>query len=221
MGTDDLFHKRKAKKTKDLKRRKATRAPYAKVLIVREGEKTEPHYFNGLKDHYKLNSANVEVCADGSSDPLGIYNFATTRYRQEKSAGDPFDKVYCVFDKYNHASFSQALCAIRDANPRNTFVAIPSIPCFEFWLLLHYKYTTRPFMSSSGASACDQVLAELRTFLHGYAKGNGNMFRMLFIRLEQAKKNAARAAKAAADSGTDNPTTKLHELVAFLQNIKK
>lgn len=132
MGTDDLFHKRKAKKTKDLKRRKARREPFAKVLIVCEGEKTEPHYFNGLKDHYRLNSANVEVCADRGSDPLGIYTFALERYEQEQVAGDPFDKVFCVFDKDNHTNFSQALDAIRDAEPRNTFVAVHSVPCFEF-----------------------------------------------------------------------------------------
>lgn len=51
MGTDNLFHKRKAKKAGDLARRKARRAPYAKELIVCEGEKTEPYYFKSLKDH--------------------------------------------------------------------------------------------------------------------------------------------------------------------------
>lgn len=40
MGTDDRFHKHKAKKASDLARRKARRAPYAKVLIVCEGENT-------------------------------------------------------------------------------------------------------------------------------------------------------------------------------------
>ena len=47
------------------------------------------------------------------------------------------------------------------------------------------------------------------------------MFLILFNRLESAKKNAARAVKSAEDSGTDNPTTRVHELVSFLQNIKK
>jgi len=51
MGSDDLFHKRKAKNAQQLARRKARRAPYAKVLIVCEGEKTEPLYLNDLKDY--------------------------------------------------------------------------------------------------------------------------------------------------------------------------
>ena len=45
MGSEDLFHKRKAKAADSLKRRKAKRSSYDKVLIVCEGEKTEPNYF--------------------------------------------------------------------------------------------------------------------------------------------------------------------------------
>ena len=34
MGTDDLFHKRKARKVTQLQRAKESREPYDKVLIV-------------------------------------------------------------------------------------------------------------------------------------------------------------------------------------------
>ena len=51
MGTDDLFHKRKARKVTQLQRAKESREPYDKVLIVCEGEKTEPHYLMALRDH--------------------------------------------------------------------------------------------------------------------------------------------------------------------------
>ena len=59
MGSDNLFHRRKAKKTSDLARRRAKRSAYQKILIVCEGEKTEPNYFNELIDYYELNTANV------------------------------------------------------------------------------------------------------------------------------------------------------------------
>lgn len=49
MGTDNLFHKRKAKGTRELKREKHKRAPYDKVLIVTEGKKTEPEYFSSIR----------------------------------------------------------------------------------------------------------------------------------------------------------------------------
>lgn len=220
MGTDDLFHKRKAKKTSELERRKARRAPYVKVLIVCEGEKTEPHYFNGVKDHYGLNSANVEVCGDCGSDPLSIIGHAKQRYREEKDAGDAFDRVFCVFDKDAHTNYTQGIDAIRGATPEGVYVAITSVPCFEYWLLLHFNYTSKPYNSSPGNSACNQVLADLRGYMPAYTKGNNDIFSALIDRLDFAKNNAARALKAAEANHTDNPTTRAHELVEFLQNIK-
>lgn len=90
MGTDNLFHKRKAKSAKGLQRRASRRDPYAKVLIVCEGEKTEPHYFQGLRNHYGLNTANVEVCGECGADPNSVLQFAKQRYREERDAGDAF-----------------------------------------------------------------------------------------------------------------------------------
>ena len=220
MGTDNLFHKRKARQARDLARRKGRRVPYAKVLIVCEGEKTEPHYFNELKDHYGLNSANIEICGDCGSDPLSIIRHAKQRYREEKDAGDAFDNVFCVFDKDTHAHYQQCLDTIRSATPKNVYVAITSVPCFEYWLLLHFNYTTRPYDSLPGNSACNQVLAELKGYMAGYTKGSIDTFSALLGQLDFAKNNAIRALQAAEANRTDNPTTKVHELVDFLQNIK-
>lgn len=220
MGTEDLFHKRKAKAASALKRRKVRRAPYAKVMIVCEGEKTEPHYFNGLKDHYELNSANVEICGDCGSDPLSIFNYARQRYREEKDAGDAFDKVFCVFDQDAHTNYTASLDAIRRATPKNVYAAITSVPCFEYWLLLHYLYTTKPYNPLPGNSACNQVLSELKSHFAGYVKGHPTTFSTLLGQLDVAKHNAIRALSTADANHTDNPTTRVHELVEFLQNIK-
>ena len=59
MGTDDLFHKRKAREAESLRRQAAKRVPYDVVLIVCEGEKTEPYYFKGLRKHLRLSNANI------------------------------------------------------------------------------------------------------------------------------------------------------------------
>ena len=72
MGSDDLFRKRKAKTSNALRRHPARRAPYTKVLLVCEGEKTEPDYFKQLKDHLRLHSANVEICSGRGSDPCSL-----------------------------------------------------------------------------------------------------------------------------------------------------
>jgi len=104
MGSDNLFHRRKAKQTRELARKKAKRESYAKVLIVCEGEKTEPNYFNELKDHLALNSANIIITGDCGSSPMAVVDYVRRQYKLAKEAGNPFDKVFCVFDKDTHTS---------------------------------------------------------------------------------------------------------------------
>lgn len=134
MGTDNLHHRRKAKSVNEFARKKAKRAPYAKVLIVCEGEKTEPNYFEWLKDHFRLNNANVTVTGKCGSDPHSVVDHAIWRYKVDRTS-DAFDKVFCVFDRDVHDTYLQALDKIASIKPKNTFVAITSEPCFEYWLL--------------------------------------------------------------------------------------
>lgn len=221
MGSDDLFHKRKSRNLAGLKRRKESRPPYAKVLIVCEGEKTEPLYFKDLRNYYKLSSANIEVTGDCGSAPISVYEYAIERYREEERTGDPFDKVYCVFDKDQHDSYQAVMERIGSTEPADVFIAINSVPCFEYWLILHFNYTTKPYHPLQGNSVGHQVLNDLRQLMPDYQKGQQNVFSRLVEGLEFAKENSKRALIAAHDSHTDNPSTKAHDLVEFLQNIKE
>lgn len=65
MGSDDLFNKRKAKGAKDLARKKSKREAYEKVLIVCEGSKTEPYYFEDIRNCHRLNTLNIIIEARG------------------------------------------------------------------------------------------------------------------------------------------------------------
>jgi len=216
MGSGSSVHKRGAPRS--LERQGASRQPYRKVLVVCEGEKTEPNYFSELRDQFRLNSAAVEICGQGS-DPHSLFRFAQQRYRAEKKHGDPFDKVFCVFDKDSHASYSNARQAIRAARPKDTFEAIHSVPCFEYWLLLHFVYTTHPYSSLPGRSACHQVEMELKQHMP-YSKGDKNIFNQLAGNIDRACDHAQRSLQAAERAGTDNPTTRVHRLVDYLQHIK-
>ena len=53
---------------------------------------------------------------------------------------------------------------------------IPSVPCFEFLLLLHFSYTTWPFDVPSGDSICSKIIEELRSHLSEYQKGQQDIF---------------------------------------------
>lgn len=220
MGSDNLFHKRRKKNARDLARKQARRSPYDRVLIVCEGTKTEPIYFTELRDCYSLNTANIEVTGESGSSPSAILNFAKRRYKESKQERNEFDKIYCVFDKDNHTTYDQTVNDIRSFKPGNKFFAITSVPCFEFWLLLHFVHTDQPFNSQPGNSAAKQVLTRLHQHLQDYRKGGRGLFKRLLPRLEQAKNRATGISEKNVAAGSDNPSTKVQELVEYLQNLK-
>lgn len=224
MGSDDLFKKRKAKSA-DLGRRKPLVASYDKVLIVCEGSKTEPQYFQELIDHYEIHSANVKISGDCGSDPLSVVGHGLDLYKSEKDADSgAFDRVYCVFDRDAHPNYLSALQKINNQKIKDVFYAITSVPCFEYWFLLHYDYTTAPYSAVGGKSSGDAVVSALKTFWPEYAKGrHGTFEHLLGLRndeLAYAKANARRAILEAERNRTDNPSTMAHDLVAYLQAIK-
>jgi hypothetical protein len=51
----------KVRQREQLKRKQNQRASYERILIVSEGSKTEPLYFNEIRCEYRLHSANVVV----------------------------------------------------------------------------------------------------------------------------------------------------------------
>jgi hypothetical protein len=220
MGSDNLFHKRKARAAKSLKRRSAIRSTYEKVLIVCEGKKTEPNYFSELVEFYKLNTANVAIDGSCDSSPRSVFERAVNLCEQELQKNDPYDRIYCVFDKDSHETYDEAIRAIRDKSPKGTFFAAQSIPCFEYWLILHFKYTTKPYAATGKSSIGDEVLKDLKSLMPDYEKGNKNIFSSLHTQLDFAKENSIRALQYAQNNYTDNPSTHIHKLVEYLQNLK-
>ena len=225
MGTDNLHHKRKAKAADDLERKQARKQPYEKILIVCEGEKTEPHYFKEVVDYYELNTANVRISGECGSAPRSVVEYGTALFAAEKKAfpKNPYDRVYFVFDRDQHETYDEAMRKIKTMRPKNTFFAINSVPSFEFWLLLHFECTTKPFKSIGKTSSGNAVLKALKGYMPEYEKGSENTFMILFSRLATAKKNAnlVNAHAHATANKTDNPTTQVHVLIEFMQNMKK
>ncbi len=109
MGSQDLFHKRKAKTKNALARKQSRRFSYERVLIVCEGSKTEPYYFQELIDCLELNTANVVVDGSCDSSPAQVVVFAIKKYRGENKTGNGFDKVFCVIDRDTHDTYDDVL----------------------------------------------------------------------------------------------------------------
>jgi len=215
MGSDDLFHKRKARKASSLKRDRARRSPYDTALIVCEGGKTEPNYFKSLRDDLKLNTANVEITGDtGGSAPDNVVEHGLRYYGE-------YDKVFCVFDKDSHPTYQQAVDRVKCTKKKkdHTIEVITSVPCFEYWVLLHFQHTTRHFDGTTG-SICEKVIKDLKLFLPNYQKGDAGLYQEIKPYLSKAIKRADLVLQHCKTGGTDHPSTLVHKLVLYLQRLK-
>lgn len=221
MGTDNLHHKNKARREDAHQRKTARRKPYDRVLIVCEGEKTEPYYFQELCDYYTLATANVTVDGSCDSSPKSVYEHAVKLFNKAKAEGNAYDRVYCVFDKDKHDTYLSTLDKISRQKPKDTFFAISSVPCFEYWLLLHFEFTTRPYAASGKNSIGKMAEKDLKRYLPHYQKGERGLFLVLVESLETAMNHAERSLDVATREGIDNPSTRVHKLVGYLQGIKK
>lgn len=213
---------RRGREPLSLHRRGPARQPYDYVLIVCEGSKTEPAYLWDLVSDLQLSSANVIVTGDSGSAPISVVDYAITRFE----ANPEFDRVYCVFDKDRHPSYAAA----RDKINRGTltrsvsgkragiaqFRAVVSVPCFEYWVLLHFEYTTAQF------GQCTPLIDRLRTHpgMRTYGKGDAGLYARIKHNTETAIERAARAKAAADAADTDEPITEIHELVCDLRALK-
>jgi hypothetical protein len=97
------------------------------ILIVCEGENTEPSYFN----QFRLTSATVKPIGEG-------YNTISLVNRTHQlSLENQYDQVWCVFDKddFNENDFNNAIQMAK----ANNFGIAYSNQAFEYWLILHFN----------------------------------------------------------------------------------
>jgi hypothetical protein len=218
MGTANLFHKKKARQAESHRREKARRDPIPRVLIVCEGAKTEPNYFKGLRSAFGLNPMNI-VIADKKHglDPKGLVEYAVEEYKKDHD----FNDVFCVFDRDKHTTYNAALDKISAFLMKKgaKLHPITSTPCFEIWLLLHFTYTTRSFCAACDDSNCELVMSELKQYMPDYKKGAKDIF-INDERLDIAIKYAKQLDEFHSTSGTDNPSTKIYQLVERLRELK-
>ena len=192
------------------------REPYDRVLIVCEGSKTEPNYFFDIARHYELSTANIEIVGAGA-DPLTIVKKGKERQQKERRSGEKYDRVYCVFDRDQHAHFQQASVLAQTSKLQLG----RSWPCFEFWLLLHFRFSRHPYGGSQGRSPAQKCIRDLRQYWPDYEKARDGVFLQLIDTVENAKMNADRAEADARQTGNRNPSTEVHKLVTYLEQLKQ
>jgi len=110
------------------------------ILVVTEGQVTEPEYLNGFAKALKNPRVRVEVVG-GSGVPKTIVEIAKDikrraekRARRESDENLRYDEVWCVFDIDQHPNIPDACQMARD----NGMQLAISNPCIELWLWLHF-----------------------------------------------------------------------------------
>lgn len=191
-------------------RKAAIYAPAPTALIICEDAKSCRRYLESAARHYR-SSARIRVTFCGNTDPIGIVEEAIRENRN-------FDEVFCVIDRDRHARFDEAVAKAAENGVR----VIASYPCYEYWLLLHFKFTRAGFVAQGAKSPGQCVVDDLRRCegMQDYQKGQDvDMFDFLLQRLPQAKENASRAKKDAEAVNEPNPSTQLHVMIERIEAL--
>jgi len=125
----------------------------------------------------------------------------------------PFDMVWCVFDQENppHASFQEAINKADQANKDKVCIAV-STPSFEYWYLLHFENTDRPFHNAS------EVIQSLKKYLPDYDKKE--TYDKVADKTEDAIRRAQRVwSHRLRGERFPNPSTSVHKLVELIIEI--
>ena len=97
---------------------------------------------------------------------------------------------------------------------------ILSDPCFEYWLLLHFELTDRPFVAvGKGRAACDAVIAALRRHCPEYSKNEPRIYEQFQEHVDTAVSNAERLEGLKTALSSHSPRTSVGRLVKRLSKI--
>lgn len=188
--------------------------------IFCEGEKTEPYYINGYINYYHSDKRNIVVVEDTKKNtPVQLVDVAIEHKRK-----NPTEDVYwVVFDREAVSKYSHELHlkARKKAKSNGIEIAISNV-CFEFWLLLHLKFTTASYSNYDDLIKKSDLkkLLTSKGLLKEYDKANIYTFDTLKNDISVAIKNAEsvynHAIKSASLGKDDpcflNPYTDIHEL---------
>lgn len=195
------------------------------ILIVTEGSQTEPKYF----EHYRNRQTNIDIrvvgsrTSGGETDYLSLIRKAVEYQNKNQISVSEGDSVWVVADgdvNYNNpdpitAKDSLLSKARKMADAKGIQIAL-SNPCFEFWYLLHFQYTTKFFKDYPA------VKNALTTYLPDYEKA-GDVYNQLAEHTAIAIQNAKRVEQYHLQNDSRkpfgiavNPFTDIYKLVESL-----
>lgn len=159
-------------------RRADALAERERILIVCEGEKTEPNYFEAIKGELPLHVVEVKISGEGDNT-LRLVEKAQALRDERASGSYPFDQVWVVFDRdsFPPSDFDNAI----------TKAEADGIKCawtneaFELWYVLHFEYRNTAMPRTAYQDTLSTLMG--RT----YAKNAPDMYQVLSQKGKQSK----------------------------------
>jgi len=221
---DQFFNKRKGQKKKreDAKRKIQ---PF-RYLIVCEGEKTEPLYFEGVRkrinDKYGDKIRVEDIKAERIDiDGTGRNTEDLVRYTLERrqNAIIPYGHIWCVFDK-DSFSDQQFNSAIQKCESNGLNVAW-SNEAIELWFILHFEYLNTGITRQQYIEKLDYYFSHYSINEGKYEKNLENIFDVLIetgdinkaIKLAKKLDELYTCDKSPASR---KPATKVYQLIEEL-----
>ena len=204
-------HSKKKRKSRELK---------VYFLIVCEGEKTEPNYFNSFPKNIGHIVYNIE-CEGKGYNTLKVVD--TALELRDKST-QIFDRVWAVFDRDSFPA-NKFNDAISKANATGISCAW-SNEAFELWYLLHFQYRNTGMKRNEYKKAIENAVNEQiknKKKPFEYAKNAPDMYFVLqqYGNQEQAIENAKKLMQQheGQQFADYNPATMVYLLVEELTGI--
>jgi hypothetical protein len=178
---------------------------HQRFLIVCEGKKTEPFYFQS----FRVPGLIVEIDAVGR-DTVRVVRRAVKLCEQ-----DDYDQTWCVFDKDDspEKNFNDAIALAK----RNGFRVAYSNQAFELWYVLHFDYMHNAITRDDYMRILDDKLEK------EYKKNSPTIYDELIKFQEAAMRNARMLLKEypRPRPAMDDPSTTVHLLVEQLIKYSK
>lgn len=201
------------------KKKREVRTVICRILIVCEGERTEPNYFRSFNRFTKGNMVYELTLDGGKINTIGVVDKAISLRNQ---ANVPYDRVWAVFDKdsFPAKNFNMAIAKARQKHIECAW----SNEAFELWYLYHFHNRITGMSREEYAAAITRAVNESPQYKkktpYKYTKNDKNSFETVTtygsqdnaIHWAEAKHNEYADEKYA----THNPCTTVYRLVRQL-----
>ncbi len=200
--------KRAARRTGGARRALGDRAIRPRILIVCEGARTEPGYFQ----QFRVPKAVCQIHGIGENT-LDVVNRAI-ELRTAAEGDDPFSEAWAVFDRDSFPA-ERFNAALHTAAANDVHVAY-SNEAFELWYLCHWEYCDAALDRTTYSGRIARYLGRR------YQKNDPNVFYAIREKVHAAIRHAEklRAHHGALSAERANPSTTVDRLVARLIELE-